>query len=250
MIWFYYWIFPSLLPRLQRYTTQQKQKWLIGHFVIQLLVPIVLIVGGGLVSEDVGSIGGLASYYWPVVRLPQFIMGVLAGLLRNEGLGMRAGHSNWTTKQWSKCSNIMGALLVVGLVVLSVIVNVLRMETVDIAVFLLQYAVAWWAMEFIISLTFEGDSFVSKLLTSKVALSLGRISYGVYLIHIPVHLYLSYAIHGAVNYAELEFVIPMWCVPVMWIISVILGILLNRFIDEPLRKMLRPSRVEQAGKET
>ena len=64
-IWFYYWIFPSLLPRLQRYTAQQKQKWLIGHFVIQLLIPIVFIVGGTLISEEMGVLGFGISYVWP-----------------------------------------------------------------------------------------------------------------------------------------------------------------------------------------
>merc|ERR1719295_375353 len=195
--------------------------------------------------SNIGSLGYLASYLWPPVRLPQFIMGVLAGLLRNEGLGMRAGHTNWNTKQWTQCSNIMGASLVVSLVVLSVIVNVVEIDALNLAVFLLQYAVAWWAMEFIISLTFEDDSFVSKLLTSKLALYLGRISYAVYLIHIPVHQYISYIAYGASD----DMYIPIWCIPVMWIISIILGILLNRFIEEPLRKKLRPSRVVKEEEE-
>merc|ERR1719295_2546979 len=197
--------------------------------------------------SDIGSLGFLAAYFWPVARLSQFIMGVLAGLLRNEGLGMRAGHSRWTTKQWSKCSNIIGASLVVSLVVLSVIVNVVGIDAVNLAVFLLQYAVAWWAMEFIISLTFENDSFVSKLLTSKLALFLGRMSYAVYLIHLPVHQYISYIAYGESDLTniEVEFYIPIWCIPIMWIISIILGILLNRYIEEPLRKRLRPSRVSQ-----
>merc|ERR1719295_1512970 len=129
--------------------------------------------------SDIGSLGFLAAYFWPIARLPQFIMGVLAGLLRNEGLGMRAGHSSWTTKQWSKCSNIMSALWVVFFVVVSVIVNWLGvgLTTGNTVAAQTQWVVAWWAMEFIISLTFEDDSFVSKLLTSKVALYLGRISY-------------------------------------------------------------------------
>merc|ERR1719295_884943 len=203
-IWFYYWIFPSLLPRLQRYTVQQKQKWLIGHFVIQLLIPIVFIVGGNMISEDIGFLGFVSAYFWPPARLSQFIMGVLAGLLRNEGLGMRSGHSSWNTKQWTKCSNIMGALWVVFFVVISVIVNLLGigMPTGNFQVALIQWVVAWWAMEFIISLTFEDDSFVSKLLTSKVALYLGRISYGVYLIHLPVHQYISYIAYGESDLTE------------------------------------------------
>merc|ERR1711951_144199 len=111
--------------------------------------------------------------------------------------------------------------------------------------FLIQWVVAWWVMEFIISLTFEDDSFVSKLLTSKLALYLGRISYAVYLIHLPVHQYISYIAYGESD----DIYIPIWCIPIMWSISIILCILLNRFIEEPLRKKLRPSRVVKEAKD-
>merc|ERR1712173_511789 len=97
-----------------------------------------------------------------------------------------------------------------------------------------------------ISLTFEDESVVSKLLSSKLAVYLGRISYGVYLIHFLVIQYISYIAYGETA-VDASF-IPIWCIPVMWIISVILGILLNRFIEEPLRKKLRPSRVLIIGK--
>merc|ERR1711972_247816 len=129
--------------------------------------------------------------------------------------------------------------------VVSVIVNLLGigLTTGNTVAAQSQWVVAWWAMEFIISLTFEDDSFVSKLLTSKVALYLGRISYAVYLIHLPVHQYISYIAYGETNYKESELYIP-----IMWIISVILGILLNRFIEEPVRKKLRPSRVVKQAK--
>jgi len=248
-IWFYYWIFPSLLPRLQRYSAPQKQKWLIIHFVIQLLIAVLFIVGGAMISDVMAMVGYGAAYFWPMARLPQFIMGVLAGLLRNEGLGMRHGHSLWTPKQWSKCSNIMAASFVVFLVAIAVIVNVLGIQLADRSgdgtfyIVLIQYVVAWWAMEFIISLTFEDESVVSKLLSSKLAVYLGRISYGVYLIHFPVHQCISYIAYG--ESAAESLYIPIWCIPVMWIISIILGILLNRFIEEPLRKRLRPARVEK-----
>merc|ERR1712228_887437 len=37
-----------------------------------------------------------------------------------------------------------------------------------------------------------------------------------------------------------EWLIPVWCIPVMWILSIIMAILLNRFVEERLRKRLRP----------
>ena len=179
-------------------------------------------------------------------------MGVLAGLLRNEGLGMRAKHSSWSPTQWSKCSNIMAVSFVVSLVAISSTANVLGIQLEGpnsdgkFYIALIQYVVAWWAMEFIISLTFEDESVVSKVLSSKLAVYLGRISYGVYLIHLPVHQYISYIAYG--ESAAESLYIPIWCLPVMWSISIILGILLNRFIEEPLRKKLRPSRVLVIGK--
>merc|ERR1719242_1430138 len=238
-----------VVPRLQRNTAPQKQKWLMIHFVIQLLIAVVFIVGGAMISEDMAMVGYGAAYFWPVARLPQFIMGVLAGLLRNEGLGMRHGHSLWSPKQWSKCSNIMAVSFVVSLVAIAVTANVLGIQLADRSgdgtfyIVLIQYVVAWWAMEFVISLTFEDESFASKLLSCKLAVYLGRISYGVYLIHMPVHQYISYIAYGESSAESLY--IPIWCIPVVWIISIILGILLNRFIEEPLRKKLRPARVEK-----
>merc|ERR1711874_446447 len=143
----------------------------------------------------------------------------------------------------------MGASFVVSLVAISIIANAVGIQLggpSDEGAFyivLIQYVVAWWAMEFIISLTFEDESLVSKLLSSKLAVYLGRISYGVYLIHFPVHQYISYIAYG--ESAAESLYIPIWCIPVVWIISIILGILLNRCIEEPLRKTLRPARVEK-----
>jgi len=168
-------------------------------------------------------------------------MGVLAGLLRNEGIGTRSGDSFLSKWKWSTCSNVIGALLLVLLMAYIVIMNVTGIPTIFHGLHFIQYPVTWCAMEFIISLTFEDESAVSKVLTSRVALYLGRISYSVYLIHFPVQQYISYITNGE-SAAEPLYITGQHQIG-MWTFSIFLGILLNRFIEEPLRKKLRPSHV-------
>lgn len=51
-LWFYYWCFPSLLPRLQAYTTEQMRKWIYWHYLAQMLIG--------------ASLFGIFCWFWPV----------------------------------------------------------------------------------------------------------------------------------------------------------------------------------------
>merc|ERR550525_1555388 len=102
---------------------------------------------------------------------------------------------------------------------------------------------------------------MSKVLSSKCALIFGQISYSLYLIHEPVIQYVCWLSHGPISYryadcelleddnCEAEFdaawskrLVPGWCIPVVWIVSILIAFLLNRVVKEPLRKMLSPAR--------
>ena len=176
---------------------------------------------------------------------------------------MRSGHSKWTESEWSKCSNILGGSCIVLLAVGSAIASVFELGLVDQSIWI-QYIITWWAMELIVSLTFENSSVVSRVLSSKAALFLGRISYALYLVHMPVHQYLAYIIWTQQNGVALipstvqtytmeeiaehldeimaKTIIPSWAIIPMWICSIIFAILLNRFFEEPLQRRLRPAR--------
>lgn len=242
-IWFCYWLFPSLLPRFQRCSTVQKRNWLIMLFVLQF------IIAGGLYMAIIAFVENewsemfafMISTMWAPSRLPVFIMGVLGGLLRNEGLSMREGHSTWTVQTWAKCSD----LLAIGFVISFVVIGVIQNAIFDLNAGLwMQLAIVWVALQFIVSLTFdEGTSWISKLLNSRLALAAGRISYALYLIHVPSLQYFGWILYGSEYGAEEEFIeiIPVWGVPVLCIASVVVSIALNRLFEEPLRKRLRPS---------
>ena len=256
-IWFFYWCFPSLLPKLQRIPNDKKPKWIFKYFWIQLGVGVAIFIIMQFISP------GLAFYvatFWPPSRLPVFIMGVIAGLLRSDGLGMRKSQNHWTQKKWIISANLNGGIMVALYVVLSVITIV----WVDIGANIwVQLGYAYSQLEFIYALTFEGgESRVYKILTSRIALWLGRISYALYLIHEPFIQYICWIVYGNIKAPGCDYddedednpcnaswdeynnkrLMPIWCIPILWIVSIIVAILLNRLIEEPMRKVLRPKR--------
>ena len=154
---FFYWIFPSLLPRLQRYSIQQKQIWVHGHYWLNIIIAIVIAglftyVADGALIEFLFT----ASTFWPVSRLPVFIMGLLAGLLRVEG-GMNALTScckGKTEEHWQRRSSWLG----IWICVLFIICGCLEAVYHPGFAFWLQIFIAWWLLEFIWALTCDGDN--------------------------------------------------------------------------------------------
>ena len=82
-LFFFYLVFPCILPRVQRMSDRLLSRWIVILFYIQVL-PFALLFIGFLLSGREGMIDRL---YWPVTanpisRLPVFLMGVLAGIQR------------------------------------------------------------------------------------------------------------------------------------------------------------------------
>ena len=36
--------------------------------------------------------------------------------------------------------------------------------------------------------------------------------------------------------------LPLWCLPILWLSSIIVAVLMNRFVEDPVRKLIRPKR--------
>ena len=127
--------------------------------------------------------------------------------------------------------------------------------------FWLQLFIAWWFLEFIWSLTCDnGQSIWYNLFTTKIALWLGKISYALYLIHEIFIFYIMWINYGYNPRPDCEYgsddvdceelwgewnwkrLIPMWCIPIVWAVSIPIAALLNTFFEEPLRKRLRPQK--------
>ena len=266
-MWFFYWVFPSLLPQLQRISIRKKREWIVILFVIQF-VGAHTLCGSVFLFTPWPWAAFWVGTTWPPSRLPVFIMGVLAGLLRIEGLPMMQRQLEWTQQVWKQCSDRLILLFSISFLIVGVVENIKATEDImflgvpvfRVSALWMQCGIVWFAMHFIVSLTFdEGTSRISNLLTSRVALQCGRISYAVYLVHEPFRQYLCWMNYGAITrptcdwelddeqckdewreYGDLRR-IPMWCVPVVWIVSISVSLVLNRWVEEPVRKRLRPS---------
>jgi len=249
-------VFPSLLPKLQAYETAQKQKWICRLFWIQLVGGMTLFVG---LSGVIGVMNSFwIAYSWPPARLPVFVMGVLAGLLRREGEPVSASQKALTPEAWIGRTNVyfMSMLLLFGFV------GVVENFAFDTgSAIWLQLSITWLQLQSISALTFEGSqssSSAARLLTSKTALWLGRISYALYLVHEPLIQYIAWMLTGDLQQPNCEGqdtedcvsveewltseerYIPMYCVPFVWVVSVAMAIVLNRAFEEPLRSRMRP----------
>jgi len=78
-LWFWYLMFPHVLPRIQRWSDNQLSNGIIEYFWLQMTIGFLILVGFG------GFAGSYTGTYWmstahPIVRFPLFIMGVAAGL--------------------------------------------------------------------------------------------------------------------------------------------------------------------------
>jgi len=287
-IWFFYWIFPSLLPRLQRLTNSQKQKWIRRCYWIQMGIAVLLHLVWTLAIPDIDGMSGIGFYFatfWPPSRLPVFVMGVLAGLLRKDGIPVIESQSTRTAEQWALQSDLSALSMLALLIGVTVLHNWPFESVLAEPGFWLQLVLPWWMLQMISALTFdEGKSRAYRLLSGKMAIELGRISYALYLIHEPLRQFLCWFINGTVtvphcdsldvvhtgcrsqmfgcdwydfgrntnskdtgNPCDMEWMefeasqqLPVWLMPILWAFSLLFARVLNRLIEEPTRKWLRP----------
>ena len=100
----------------------------------------------------------------------------------------------------------------------------------------------------------SGKSWTGQFFKTRIMQFFGRISMSLYLIHEPLINWLKLIIHGPVEWEDGKnpgLKMPVWAIPIHLVISLIFGVLLTLFIEEPARKFLgkflakRKQRVEE-----
>ena len=247
-IWFFYWLLPSLLPRLQRLNVASKRRWIVICFWLQLVVGVALL----MVAQELQWWPPVVMW-WPPLRLPLFVMGLLAGLLRVDGHAMQAHQDEMQPNHWKSKSDALAATLTLLLLTMPFLlefgyVSFGDSEDTHDNGYWLELGMAWWWLQLIQSVTFvQGSSVCYRLMPSKLMLALGRLSYALYVVHWPLARYWFWAA-AAIREPEclesLELKCknykPWWLVPVLSVISLAVAFVANRFVEEPMRKCLRP----------
>jgi len=234
-IWFFYWLFPSLLPRLQTHGVAAKRKLIVACYWVQFLGGIGLLILCATFGDELDAINAL---WWPPLRLPLFVMGVCAGLLRIEGLPLQTAKEMWRARDWSEHCDVLSAVLFAFFVGFGALNGLGYIEIADNDRWM-ELGIAWWWLQLIQALTFdEGASRIYKVLTSRVVLAVGRISYALYLVHQPVKHYFQWA-QIECRGKDCRTFTPWWRLPLLSVVSIIAAVFLNRCVEEPMRKCLR-----------
>jgi len=252
-MWFYYWCFPSLLPKLQRYTIDDMNGWIIKHYWIQLIV-------GGVLSIAVNFWMGT---FWPPARFPVFIMGVLAGLIRIRDPDKFEPYCTKLTTErteawWAKRNDLEASIMIILFGIWMVLDNLYEDAGGNLW---LQLYLPISQITLIYGLTCENSespSTTTKILTTKFLLFFGKISYPLYLVHEPLIQYFAWMFHGALDRPTCEKdddicqdkqddyeddrLIPLWSLPLVWLTAITIAILTHYFFEEPLRKYFKPAR--------
>ena len=211
---------------------------------------LILAVLPSLVNDSAFSELLTLSHFrwWPPMVLPVLIMGVLAGLRRKEGVPIQDAQRRMEPHHWRRKSDAIAAVIVAFFATVSLL-EYFSVMTVNWYIW--EAVIPWVFLEFVQSLTFEqGRSWSYRVLTHRIALEFGRISYTLYLMHVPFKLYVEW-IYNAVNGVDCQSldidtaICSLWSyasVPLFIAVSIIGSFILNRSFEEPLRNWLRPAR--------
>lgn len=218
---FFYLMFPLLAVMLAPRSKTSLVPIILSCWTVSLLMGLAYLK---LDPDALGVATPLSDGFWinvlkynPLIRLPEFVIGMSLGLLflrHPEGLGRRA---HWIT---------VGALGLV-LVVLMVSRGV-PYPIMNNGLLLGPFAVLILALA-------SGRGVVAEFLASPPMIRLGEASYALYILHVPVHSVLRRIVPatGPLSPQSTGFLVAYL------ILSVLIAILVLRVVEEPARVALR-----------
>eukprot|EP00301_Raphidiophrys_heterophryoidea_P020419 c5114_g1_i1.p1 GENE.c5114_g1_i1~~c5114_g1_i1.p1 ORF type:complete len:486 (+),score=91.13 c5114_g1_i1:151-1608(+) len=230
IFWF---LFPVLLPQIQRYTDSQLRQGIINLYYSQFLIVFLLFLG--LILVD-GGLAFTTATMNPLSRLPVFIMGMFAGLLCERAAANNkplvwvptnclrffpsclccgscceapTTTTNNTSDNWQESDRLKWAKITdhqsISLLILTIIVSVI--DGLDryllhgggiLGAVWLQAIVPFAQLDLIVALTQENTTIskASKFLRSTTLSFLGKISMSIYLVHWVVIFYICWIVNN------------------------------------------------------
>ena len=293
---FFYVLFPRLLPVLQRASVPAGRFWrstawltlgvpcqaagccssdeaaertparaveswgmLMGHcWIAQFVVGVVIAVA--LVLLGMWEAAFWASTAWPPSRLPVFLMGCYGGLLRTAPAAEReASEVEWERKApIAPSADFTAAYILVHLVAFSACSIFVR-NTWGSGWWLQFWLVGDWStLIYQLTLEKERGSYASRFLRSGPLLWLGKVSYSLSLVPLPLRNYVAYGLRGSRGARpdydkdddDLErwnnkFFSPAWTIAPVIAASVVLAGVLEALVERPARARLRTAEPKQ-----
>jgi peptidoglycan/LPS O-acetylase OafA/YrhL len=215
---FFYLLFPLIFGWLQRMRTSTLRLVFAGLFVW----PAVVFFGAKVVAPESMADPGFASrllYFWPVTRISEFMIGIVAAVLVKRGA-------------WKGVPVLFAIVLTLGAYVGGI---PLLPELAENAPVLGAAMVPFFAL-LIVSLANADISGRRSFMGSRTMVVLGMISYAMYLFHLFIAQWLSAALSWTNSWEILSNVVTIvvFCTLCAWA--------LFRVVEQPMQHLLSPPR--------
>jgi peptidoglycan/LPS O-acetylase OafA/YrhL len=189
----------------------------VSSYAIALLVPIVHPLENGIADA---SLADRVVLFDPLVHLPEFLLGVVTGLLF---LRQRPEGPVWRWVALASSLALLSTLAHSTHLPIGILHNGLLDPLIALLVFSL--AAAWPP---------SGLAATSPALL--LLLVLGRASYSLYILHKPVYLFMAYERRLGLSHPSATFI-------ALYIaLSLVVSVVCFRLIEEPARRAMRPKR--------
>lgn len=217
---FFYVCFPVVVVVLARWTTTARSRFAQTLWLLGLLAPLAYLYldPDHLTWPKPGDEG-----FWlhlvqfnPLLRLPEFVVGVVAGLLWRRGGAIPA--------------QLRGPVVVVAIVGSVVVASIAGVPRLLLHNGLLAPAYA----ALIVALSY-GEGAVARVLSSSPLQRLGEASYALYLLHVPL---LMWAM-ALTKTSAAKGLSPTVAVVVVVLAAIPLSLLVERVVERPARRFLR-----------
>ena len=247
---FFYLVFPWLLRRYQCRTDAALNRSILICMVVQAVVFFGLFVGISIAMHPYPEAFWVA-HAWPISRLAVFEMGVLAGLLvLRQGSPGRdptvkvMGVSADKPRRWAITVDWCAGIFAFLILAFSLVESAAK---IDLG--------GWWWMQGVFPFTLlqiivglslaerDGTSVTARILNWRPMLFLGRISMALYLVHMPVIQYVAWIARPNQSWnGSLPTPMPAWGTAVVISVSLVLAVLLERYVETPARRFLMSRR--------
>ncbi len=200
---FFYIVFPFLLPVIERLS--------IGVLRILAGITLAVVVFGHTMTHSIEPISRMTFIPIPVFRFPEFFAGMVLGLLF-----LRSG-------------KVRHSSLTVYLSLIAILAVLVSLHGAWLSLLVVPYAVLIYEMA-------ANNSYLARVLGQKAFILLGGASYAVYLLQVPVRIWVHLAVTGTTDLTVNHAGIDAFLSPLILIGASIAAFL---FWEEPARKWLR-----------
>ncbi len=240
---FFYALFPAIIPLVTRVRRQYLVPLIAGLYCFALLPSLLYAI----IRPDGMHVGNLwdafwfeMTYYCPLLRLPDFVVGVALGWLfvqrQREGAAIAAAIARLRT-------GVGESIVLLGVTML-VIIGVIPVLVPSLALDPLLDTLLLPVMAALIYTTAWGQGSIARSLGSGPLVLLGEASYGLYILHWPLWVWYTHLLHQpTMGYLPRLSSLALFALYLVILIG--LSVACFRYVETPLRIAIRRALVSR-----